>query len=89
MSDKSARGTVTSTNTTIGPVEVSKGERLFFTIDWTSGTHTLQFSIEKAGPFVAVEDGYTADTAKLAEGLGWYQIVGTSTPSADVHMVAR
>ena len=89
MSDKSASGTISASNTTIGPVEVSPNETLVYTVDWTSGTITLKFATAKAGPFVAVEDGYTADAAKQADGPGWYQLEGSSTPSADVSMFVR
>lgn len=89
MNNKSASGTISASATTVGPVEVSPNEALVYTVDYSSGTITLQFATAEAGPFVAVEDGYTADTAKQATGPGWYQLVGTSTPSADVSMLVR
>jgi hypothetical protein len=86
---KSASGTISASNTTIGPVEVGPGEVVVYTVDYTSGTITLQYATAKAGPFIALEDGYTADTAKQGNGPGWYQLVGSSTPSAAVSMVVR
>jgi len=84
-----ASGTISASNTTIGPVEVKKGQKLTFTVDYTSGTITLQYSTTEPGPYVAADDGYTADKAGEGQAPGFYQLVGSSTPSAAVSMVAR
>ena len=85
---KHAKGTISATNTTIGPVELSKGEVLSVFVDYGSGNIVLKYSPDNS-TFVNVEDAYTADTVKLADLPGFYQLVGDTSPSADVHLVAR
>jgi len=50
-------------------------------VDYTAGTITLQYSPDGTN-WIAVGDGYTADTVKMAQGFGEYRFIGTGSPNA-------
>ncbi len=76
-----ATGTISANDGTVGPVSVPRGKVCVLSVDLASGTITLQYS-PNGTDWLNVEDGYTADTVKLAEGFGEYRLIGSGSPSA-------
>lgn len=83
---KYASGTIDANDETVGPVDVAKGEICLLFVDYTAGTLTLQSTPDGGTTWLAVEDGYTADTAKHIVAPGRYRFVGSSTPDAECYL---
>lgn len=77
---KSASGTIDANDEVVGPVSIASGQAGMVTVDYTAGTITLQYNA--GGTWIAVEDGYTADTVKMFEGFGEFRLIGSGTPNA-------
>lgn len=74
-------GTIDANDEVVGPVSVTRGQVCMVSVDRTAGTITLQYS-PNGTTWLAVEDGYTADTVKMAEGFGQFRLIGSGTPNA-------
>jgi len=85
---KYASGTIDANDEVVGPVSIARDQVGMLTVDWTAGVITLQASMDGTN-WIAVEDGYGADTVKQITGWGQYRVIGSGTPNAVCHLAVQ